>query len=131
MMLSGVPNAAMSIGYTNASWTLKCDLTCEYVCRLLNHMGEHGYEQAVAVHDDASVISEPLLNLASGYVLRSVDRFPRQGSKTPWRLHQNYPRDVIALRLGGLEDGVLQFSGGASARDAAPPDASVPVAAAG
>jgi monooxygenase len=115
MMLSGVPNAAMAIGYTNASWTLKCDLTCEFVCRLLNHMGERGYRQAVPVRDDSSVIYRPLLDLASGYVLRSVDQFPRQGSKRPWRLYQNYPLDVMALRLGELEDGVLRFSSGAPA----------------
>ncbi len=111
MMLSGVPNLAMAIGYTNASWTLKCDLTCEYVCRVLNHMGEHDYGQAVAVPGEEPVVPEPLIDLASGYVLRSVDKFPRQGSKPPWRLRQNYLRDLIALRLGRLEDGVLRFSG--------------------
>ncbi len=109
-MLSGVPNAAMAIGYTNASWTLKCDLACEYVCRLLHHMDAHGYRQVVAVQEDPSITSEPLLNLTSGYVLRSVDRFPRQGSKRPWRMYQNYALDVMALRLGELEDGVLRFS---------------------
>jgi len=130
LMLSGVPNAAISIGYTNASWTLKCDLTCEYVCRLLNHMREHGYRQAVAVHEGKSVVSKPLIDLASGYVQRSVDKFPRQGPKKPWRLRQNYPLDVMALRLGELEDGVMRFSREASARDAAPAGAAVPAAAA-
>lgn len=132
MMLSGVPNAAMAIGYTNASWTLKCDLTCEYVCRLLNHMAAHGYEQAVALPGQEPVISEPLINLDSGYVLRSVDEFPRQGSKRPWRLHQNYALDVFELRRGELADGVLRFSrSGASALGAPAVDAPVPVAAAG
>ncbi|MGI8505547.1 MAG: flavin-containing monooxygenase [Solirubrobacteraceae bacterium] len=132
MMLSGVPNAAMAIGYTNASWTLKCDLTCEYVCRLLNHMAAHGYRQAVAVHDE-SVITEPLINLDSGYVLRSVDEFPRQGAERPWRLHQNYALDVIELRRGELEDGVMRFSRGASGQEppSAAADAPVPVAANG
>ncbi len=124
-MLSGVPNAAMAIGYTNASWTLKCDLTCEYVCRLLRHMDAHGYRQVVAVQDDPSTTSEPLLNLTSGYVLRSVERFPRQGSKRPWRMYQNYALDVMALRLGELDDGVLRFS---RTREAAEPTL-VPAAA--
>jgi monooxygenase len=109
-MLSGVPNAAMAIGYTNASWTLKCDLTCEYACRVLNHMDQHGYAQVVAVQDDPSIASEPLLNLTSGYVLRSLDRFPRQGSKRPWRMHQNYALDMMALRMREVDDGVLRFS---------------------
>src|SRR5918999_1270490 len=118
MMLSGVPNMAASIGYTNASWTLKCDLTCEYVCRLLNHMDEHGYRQATPVHNDPSVREEPFIDFTSGYVLRAIDRFPRQGSKAPWRLYQNYARDIVALRHGKLEDGALVFS--SAARDAAP-----------
>ena len=110
-MLSGVPNAAMAIGYTNASWTLKCDLTCEYVCRVLNHMDQRGYAQVVAVQDDPALTSEPLLNLSSGYVQRSVENFPRQGSRRPWRMYQNYAFDVVALRMRELDDGVLQFSG--------------------
>ena len=117
MMLSGVPNMAASIGYTNASWTLKCDLTCEYVCRLLNHMDEHGYQQATPENNDPSVREEPFIDFTSGYVLRAIDRFPRQGSKAPWRLHQNYARDIVALRHGKLEDGALVFS--SAARDAA------------
>jgi monooxygenase len=130
-MLSGVPNAAMSIGYTNASWTLKCDLTCEYVCRLLNHMSAHDYGQAVAVIEDPEMVSEPLLNLDSGYVLRAVDQLPRQGAKPPWRLHQNYARDVMALRRGELDDGVLRFSGDQPVRDEALDAAPLPAAAAG
>jgi monooxygenase len=118
MMLSGVPNMAASIGYTNASWTLKCDLTCEYVCRLLNHMDEHGYRQATPENNDPSVREEPFIDFTSGYVLRAIDRFPRQGSKAPWRLYQNYARDIVALRHGKLEDGALVFS--SPARDAAP-----------
>jgi cation diffusion facilitator CzcD-associated flavoprotein CzcO len=126
MMLSGVPNHAMSIGYTNASWTLKCDLTCEYVCRLLRHMDRHGYREAAAVLDDGSVAPLPLIDLNSGYVQRSVDDFPSQGSKRPWRLYQNYPLDVATLRFGRLDDGVLRFSRGA----AVAPQARVPAAAA-
>lgn len=124
LMLDGVPNLAMSIGYTNASWTLKCDLTCEYVCRLLNHMREQGYRQVVPVVDEADDVErQPLIDLASGYVLRSVDKFPRQGAKPPWRLRQNYPLDVASLRLGKLEDGVLRFSAGPGAAAAPAPSA--------
>jgi monooxygenase len=110
MMLSGVPNMAVAIGYTNASWTLKCDLTCEYVCRLLKHMDEHGYRQATPENNDPSVTEEPFIDFTSGYVLRAIDRFPRQGSKAPWRLYQNYARDIVALRHGKLEDGALVFT---------------------
>jgi monooxygenase len=109
MMLDGVPNAALAIGYTNASWTLKADLTSEYVCRLLNHMAENGYDQVVAEVGDEQIERRPLIDLDSGYVRRAVANFPRQGSKLPWRLYQNYPLDIAALRLGKLEDGVLQF----------------------
>ncbi len=112
-MLSGVPNLAMSIGYTNASWTLKCDLTCEYVCRLLNHMSRHGYREAVAAQDDDHMMLQPLIDLNSGYVLRALEDFPTQGPRRPWRLHQNYALDVMALRLGELDDGVMRFSSGA------------------
>jgi hypothetical protein len=123
MMLSDVPNLAISIGYTNASWTLKCDLTCDYVCRLLNYMDEHGYAQCTP-RRDPSVKPRPFIDLASGYVQRSIDKFPQQGSKAPWRLYQNYPRDVVSLRFGALDDGALEF-----ARRPAPLRAAEPVAA--
>jgi monooxygenase len=109
LMLDGVPNLGLCIGYTNASWTLKCDLTCEYVCRLLNHMTTEGYEQAVPVVDRDRVSVQPLLNLDSGYILRSLSEFPQQGSESPWRLRQNYALDAVALRMGKLDDGVLKF----------------------
>jgi cation diffusion facilitator CzcD-associated flavoprotein CzcO len=110
LMLSGVPNMAFSIGYTNASWTLKCDLTCDYVCRLLNFMDEHGYSQCVPQRRDPSVTEEPIIDFTSGYVLRVIDQLPKQGSKQPWRLHQNYPRDLRLLRYGPIEDDALEFS---------------------
>ncbi len=110
MMLSDVPNLAMSLGYTNASWTLKCDLTCEYVCRLLNHMSAHGYSQCTPRRTDPSITEQPIIDFSSGYVLRAIDKFPKQGSKAPWRLYQNYPLDVLALRRGSVEDGAMQFS---------------------
>jgi cation diffusion facilitator CzcD-associated flavoprotein CzcO len=110
MMLSGIPNLAIVLGYTNASWTLKCDLTCEYVCRLLNHMDAHGYKQCVPENSDPSVAELPFIDFSSGYVLRSIDKFPKQGSKAPWRLYQNYARDILSLRRGAIEDGALRFS---------------------
>jgi cation diffusion facilitator CzcD-associated flavoprotein CzcO len=130
MMLGGVPNAALVIGYTNASWTLKCDLTLEYVCRLLNHMREHDYAYCVPEDADPEVVSEPLLNLNSGYILRSVDKFPRQGSVRPWRVYQNYALDMMALRLGPVDDGVMRFvRGGQAAAAAGSPPAAVAAAA--
>ena len=113
MMLSGVPNLAFAVGYTNASWTLKCELTCEYVCRLLNHMDEHGYRSCIPRNRDPSVTEEPLVDFSSGYVLRAIDRFPRQGSKAPWRLYQNYARDLMLLRFGRVDDEAIEFSGSA------------------
>jgi monooxygenase len=110
MMFSGVPNLAITIGYTNASWTLKCDLACEYVCRLLNHMDERGYRQCMPRAPDPSLPTQPFLDLTSGYVLRSIDAFPKQGIRTPWRLHQNYARDILLLRRGALEDEGIEFS---------------------
>ena len=110
MMLSGVPNMAVSLGYTNASWTLKCDLTCEFVCRVLNHMEAGGYTQATPRNDDPSVLPEPFIDFNAGYVLRSIDNFPKQGSRTPWRLHQNYARDILDVRHGKIDDGALVFS---------------------
>jgi cation diffusion facilitator CzcD-associated flavoprotein CzcO len=110
MMLSGVPNCAFTVGYTNASWTLKADLTSEYVCRLLSHMDAHGYRVSVPEVTDPSVTEQPLLDFTSGYVLRSLDKFPKQGSKEPWKLRQNYVIDLRAIRRGTLEDGAMQFS---------------------
>jgi monooxygenase len=111
MMLSGVPNLAFAVGYTNASWTLKCELTCEYVCRLLNHLDERGVRVCTPQNRDGSVTDEPLIDFSSGYVARAIALFPRQGSKAPWRLHQNYARDLVLLRFGALEDDALEFSG--------------------
>ncbi|MBI5105881.1 MAG: NAD(P)/FAD-dependent oxidoreductase [Solirubrobacterales bacterium] len=115
MMLSDVPNFAYAIGYTNASWTLKVDLTCEYVCRVLEHMDRHGFRRCMPVNRDPSVRPEPFLDFKAGYVLRSVDRFPRQGDRAPWQLPQNYALDVRTLRFGPVDDGVLEFSSPAPA----------------
>jgi cation diffusion facilitator CzcD-associated flavoprotein CzcO len=108
MMISGVPNFSMVIGYTNASWTLKADLVSRYVCRLLTHMDQHGYASAVPVAPPEGG-TEPFLDLASGYVQRSLAKLPKQGSRTPWKLHQNYLRDVRLMRRGPLEDEGITF----------------------
>jgi monooxygenase len=113
IMFSGVPNLAVALGYTNASWTLKADLTSQWVCRLINHMDRHGYASAVAPTPGAEVPRRPMIDLTAGYVLRSIDSFPKQGDRTPWRLYQNYPRDVLLLRRGAIEDGELKFSAAA------------------
>jgi monooxygenase len=108
MMISGVPNLTMVIGYTNASWTLKADLVNRYVCRLLEHLDAEGYASATPVAPPEGA-DQPFLDLASGYVQRSVASLPRQGRRTPWRLHQNYLRDVGLLRRGPLEDEGMTF----------------------
>jgi monooxygenase len=110
MMFSGVPNLAAAIGYTNASWTLKCDLVCQYVTRLLAYMDEHGYREVVPRWTDPTMPSTPFVDLKSGYVLRSVEDFPKQASRSPWRLHQNYIRDLLMLRHRPLVDEALEFS---------------------
>jgi monooxygenase len=108
MMISGVPNFSMVIGYTNASWTLKADLVNRYVCRLLNHMAAEGYVAATPVAPPEGA-DQPFLDLASGYVQRSLAQLPKQGRRKPWRLHQNYIRDVGLLRRGPLEDEGMTF----------------------
>ncbi len=117
MMYSDVPNLASSFGYTNASWTLKCDLTCEYVCRLLNHMDATGRRQCTPRRTDPSVAEEPWIDFSSGYIQRSLAKFPKQGSKAPWKLHQNYALDIVSLKFGSIEDGAMEFSNPAPARD--------------
>ena len=108
MMLSGVPNFSLTVGYTNASWTLKADLVAQYVCRLLQHMDAGGYQSVTPVAPALGDKGElaPLIDLESGYVLRSVGSLPRQGPSAPWRLHQNYLRDVRLMRRGPVTDAV-------------------------
>lgn len=108
MMLSDVPNYAFIIGYTNASWTLKADLVCEYVTRLLRHMDTHGYTKATPIRDP-SVATAPFLDFEPGYVLRALATLPKQGDRAPWKLHMNYLRDLPALRYGRLTDPAMRF----------------------
>lgn len=110
MMYEGVPNLASVFGYTNASWTLKADLTCEHVCRLLRRMDQTGLRQVTPRNREAGMGEEPWLDFSSGYVQRSLERFPKQGEKRPWKLHQNYILDIMTLRHGAIEDPALEFS---------------------
>jgi monooxygenase len=114
-MICGVPNFALALGYTNASWTLKCDLIAHYVCRLLNHMDEHGYAIATPRPPDPSLPTEPFIDFNAGYVLRSIDTLPRQGARPPWRNPQNWFRDVRLLKRGPVDD-AMEFSGPAPER---------------
>lgn len=110
MALEGVPNMAVAVGYTNASWTLKADLTADYVTRLLNHMRIIGRSQCTPVNSDPGIEPAPLLGLNSGYINRSADRFPKQGSKFPWAVHQSYLKDHRVLKKGDVDDGTMVFS---------------------
>jgi len=110
LMLSGTPNMALVFGYANASWTLKAELACEYVCRLLNYMDEKGHRVVRPINDDPTVEARPLLDFSSGYFTRGLPQMPRQGNKAPWLVHQNYLKDMIELRFKRLEGSGLQFS---------------------
>ena len=111
MMFDGVPNMAWCVGYTNASWTLRADLTSRYVCRLLNYMGRHRIDIATPTRDPAQHDSdEPLMNLTSGYVRRAADLLPRQGTRRPWRMRNNYLTDLPVMRLGRIDDGSMRFA---------------------
>lgn len=109
MMLNDVPNLALSFGYTNASWTLKCDLTSRYVCRLINHMDRIGYPVCVARLPEGGVERRPMLDFSSGYVRRAEGSLPGQGARPPWRVHQNYFKDFAALGLGTVTDEAMEF----------------------
>ncbi len=111
MMYAGVPNLASAFGYTNASWTLKADLTCEYVCRLLNHMEKTGTRQCTPRLNDPEVKPQPWVDFSSGYFQRSIDKLPKQGSKRPWKLYQNYALDIVTLKFGAVADVAMEFSG--------------------
>jgi monooxygenase len=110
MMLEGVPNMALAVGYTNASWTLKCDLTCDYVCRLLNSMRAKGQRQCTPVNRSATAVAGPMLGLSSGYIARSAHLLPKQGSAYPWQVHQSYLRDYRALKMSAIEDEAMAFT---------------------
>jgi monooxygenase len=110
MMLSGVPNFAFAVGYTNSSWTLKVDLVCEHLCRLLAYMDERGHDAVVPVADDPTIARRPLLDFNAGYVQRAVDRFPQQGSHGPWTVEMSFAADRARLRNGPVPDPALRFA---------------------
>lgn len=110
VMLSDIPNFAIAIGYTNASWTLKCDLNCHFVTKLLNYMDQKNYTVCVPRFDPSKYETEPLLDFNSGYVKRAADHLPKQGSEAPWKVHQNYLRDTLSLKLTTMNDKVLEYS---------------------
>ncbi len=109
MMFANVPNLAQVFGYTNASWTLKADLTGQYVCRLLNEMRDSGARIATPRLREGDAEEEPMLDFTSGYVLRAMDKFPKQGKEMPWRVYQNYITDFLHLRLRPLRDDTLEL----------------------
>jgi monooxygenase len=110
MMLSGLPNMVYTVGYTNASWTLKADLVSEFACRLLNYMDAEGLDTVVVEHPGPDVGERPFMEFTPGYVLRALDELPKQGSRTPWRLNQNYLRDIRLIRRGKIADEGLRFA---------------------
>lgn len=116
-MLEDLPNAAFVFGYTNASWTLKADLVSEYFCRMINHMDRIGKTQFTPRNLDSTIENLPFIDMQSGYIQRALDRVPKQGSRLPWRLYQNYAKDMAMFRFGKIDDGVMEFSNGKSSSD--------------
>ena len=110
MMLSGVPNFAISFGYVNASWTLRADLTCEYVCRLINLMDKKGVKCCEPKDDKSAYGDDQLIDFTSGYFQRGLNQMPKQGNKAPWKNYQNYLKDIFAVRLMSIDDTNLKFS---------------------
>jgi monooxygenase len=110
LMFSGIPNFAITFGYTNASWTLKADLVSEFVCRVLNHMKANGFDRVEPEHPGAAVDEMPFLDFNPGYVQRSMHLLPKSGSRAPWRLKQNYFFDMRMIRRGRVDEAALKFS---------------------
>ena len=110
VMLSNLPNFFIFIGYTNASWTLKIDLTNEYISRVLKYLENQNYAVIKAKVPKNNLGSIPLLNLNSNYIQRSANMFPKQGRKVPWRLHQNYILDYKLLCIDKIKDQWLRFN---------------------
>lgn len=114
-LFEGVPNAAMIFGYTNSSWTLKADISSEYVCRLLNYMSAHGHDKCVPINKDGRIQPEAFITdnsgaASAGYIQRALAKMPKQGTKAPWRVYMNYLMDLPALRYSRINDGTMQFS---------------------
>ncbi len=110
LMFSGIPNFAITFGYTNASWTLKADLVSEFVCRLLNYMDANGFDTVEPQHPGADVGELPFMDFSPGYFQRSMALLPKSGSRAPWRLKQNYFFDMRLIRYGKVDEESLFFS---------------------
>ena len=110
VMFSGIPNLSLAFGYTNASWTLKCDLTNQYVCKLINHMDKHGYSSCTPTIKDKDMELLPFLDFTSGYILRYLDELPKSGTKGPWKLKHNYIHDRMTLNRSKLADECMVFA---------------------
>ena len=108
-MLQDLPNLAAIVGYTNAAWTLKADLACHYVCRLLNYMDAHNYKACVPKRTENNMNTVPIIDFTSGYIQRALDKLPKQGDQHPWRLNQNYIRDRKILKRDKINDASLHF----------------------
>jgi cation diffusion facilitator CzcD-associated flavoprotein CzcO len=121
-MLSGVPSFAFVIGYANASWTLRADLTCTFVTRVLGYLRERGWDWCMPPEPTADAPRLPLLDLSSGYVRRSLGEFPVQGTAAPWRVRQNYVLDRLGLHRHRIDDGMLRFGAVPSRHGGAPAD---------
>ena len=121
MMLEDVPNAAIVMGYTNASYTLKADLTSTFVCRLLNYMRRHDYTACCPRNHEETIEREPIINFTSGYIQRAIHKLPKQGSRSPWRLYQNYFLDLVTLGYGSIADSTMEFSSSKPQDEPSPP----------
>lgn len=121
VMVSDVPNMALIIGYINASWTLKVDIAAEYICRLLNYMDQHGYDEVIPEEDATELLEDTVMgSLTSGYIARAADVMPKQGKHAPWKVSNNYLADRKELKTASFEDGVLKFKTRSSAVPAKP-----------
>ncbi len=108
-MVSDVPNMAFAMGYTNIAWTLKVDLVCEHLCRLLAYMDQHGYSTVVPIVDNPMIEKRPMLDFPAGYIIRAIEEFPQQGTSGPWTVEMNFKADHARLRKGPVEDAALRF----------------------
>jgi cation diffusion facilitator CzcD-associated flavoprotein CzcO len=114
VMCSNIPNMVQTFGYINASWTLRADLTAEWVCRVLNHMDEFGYDQATPrIPEILARTMEKrywIHDFSAGYMQRMLPKMPRQGTQMPWVNPQNYRKDKKMFRGGAIADGALIFT---------------------
>ena len=108
-MLSDVPNLAMAVGYTNASWTLRADLSARWFCSLVRYLDRRGLSVATQRYDEPDAVDAPMLDLTSGYVQRAAHLLPKQGRRRPWRVVQSYAYDLAVTRLGRIDDGHLEL----------------------